>query len=707
MKNSLKILALCSILLMAGCGRTSSSESSSETSISSSQSSVVSSETPSVSSEEVSSITPSSETPSVSSEVISEDSSEEPSEVSSEIPSEEPSETDLNDYVDDAWTPVGDEKGYIYEGATIVNNVNDANIINGYLFEHDQPKMNIHNTEVGANYSVAVDFDGTYNGNVDKVIYGGIVAWYQDVNNYVVVGVQWADFDRPHEIRQVFVTGKVGGTRIAWADFWTDNCGVFPADGVELMVTKVGKNFAFNLRGDNHAVKEGSVNVNGTDTDTAKVGIVAVNDRFVFSNFETAVVIPDTSVTYNLTSGTDVYQLVVYDDNSAILKHTADGIAQPDKVGTYVADGRNLTLTFGEETLYVKVYDTTKTFEFYVPEAPDEDALVLDGSEAIATSVLRENVNGDIVIDTDFVGTITEPGHAIKVGFNPWYVDENNYIDVYIEWSNADRPHEIRAMQITGKLAGETIGWFDIWCDGSNKLVSDGFHFTLTKAGKDFSVALTSGLWSKTGTRTVNNIDTNLAYSVKAYALGDEISFSNLEVYQDQSALYDVSEEGVASIRDTGIVINAGTTIITKATSTSNGYTLTTDFKGTITEPGHAIKVGFYPWYIDEDNFINVYIEWSNAERAHEIRAMQITGEIGGTFLGWYDIWCDGSNKLVADGFQFQLVKESGTFSVSLTSGEWTKTGSKTFPTLNTELPYKMGYYALGDTITYKNLLIA
>lgn len=690
MKKSLKILTLCSLMVLSACGNPTSSENPSSTTSDSLPVSETTSETTS---------TPISETTSEpTSQIISEDSSPTTSEVS-EDSSEPTSEIDTKNYVSSDWTPIGGDKGYYYEGETIVNNVFDSEIKVGNVFQHDDPVLNINNTPVGANYSVSVDAVGTYAGDVDAVMFAGIVAWYQDADNYVVIGAQWADFDRPHEIREVFVTGKVAGSLVSWADYWTDNCGVYPADGIKLTVTKVGKNFAFNLRGDNHAVKEGNMNINGTDSATASVGIVAANDAFVLTNFATEEVVPATQVTYNLTSGTDVYELVLDTaDQSAILKHTADGVVQENKVGSFVADGRNVTLTFGAETLYVKVFDATKTFEFFTPVEPEEGAVILDGSAERASSVLLEDQTDDVIIDTDFVGTITEPGHAIKVGFNPWFVDADNFVDVYIEWSNSDRSFEIRAMQITGKIAGESLGWFDIWCDGSNKLVSDGFHFTLTKSGQSFSVALSSGEWSKTGTRVITNLDTNLSYDVIAYVEGDEVSFSNLNVYQDLAANYDLT--GAPTMHNNKMVLADGEKAISKTARTDSDFVFTTDFIGTLTEAGHAVKVGFYPWFVDEDNFIEVYVEWSNSERSHEIRAMQITGEIAGTHVGWFDIWCDGSNKLVSDGFTFTLTKTGQEFAVAISSGEWTKADARTIASLDTGLAYKTGYYVFGDTIT-------
>ena len=126
------------------------------------------------------------------------------------------------------------------------------------------------------------------------------------------------------------------------------------------------------------------------------------------------------------------------------------------------------------------------------------------------------------------MGTIAEAGHALAVGYYAWYVDENNFIKVYIEWSAGDRPHEIRCVQVTGNINGQHVGWNDIWCDGSNKLVGDGGKLTITKTGKTFAVKLVSGNFVKEGSATIAALDTSLAYSTGFYSEGDTITFKNV-----------------------------------------------------------------------------------------------------------------------------------------------------------------------------------
>ena len=611
--------------------------------------------------------------------------------------------TDTKVYTHDNWTQVGDPKSYYFDNNKIYS-LNEEDIGDGKAhFNHDSQDYVINNTVLGANYTLAVDLKGTYETEVDVEMDAGIVAWYQDNDNYVVIGVKWTNWDRPHEIRSIFMNSKVNG-QIGSADIWADGNGTFPADGAKLTITKTGKKFDVALTGCYLGwSKTGTLTVTGTDTETAKAGLYAANDLVEFSNYSAESFEVSTAVVYNAKiDGVD--NALTLDSKDHTFTLTVGGVASS---GTYTANGRNVTLKFADNSeKYVKVYDNNMSFEFYTPEAADPNAVVIDGTASRQYSTIKENMTGDFTMSFNYMGTIAEAGHALRVGFEPWYVDENNYIEIYVEWSAGDRPHEIREVQVTGHINGQHVGWNDIWCDGSNKLIADGGQLVVVKTGKTFTVKLVSGSYVKEGFATIAALDTSLAYTTRFYAEGDKVSFSKVDLYQDLSANYNVSGDGAESaiLRDTGIVLN-NATAITKATRTGD-YTISFDYMGTIAEAGHAIAVGYYAWYVDENNFIKVYIEWSSGDRPHEIREVQITGNINGQHVGWNDIWCDGSNKLVADGGTLTITKTGNKISAKLVSGNFVKEGSATIAALDTSLAYSTGFYAEGDKITYKNVTV-
>ena len=251
------------------------------------------------------------------------------------------------------------------------------------------------------------------------------------------------------------------------------------------------------------------------------------NDLIEFKNYNASSFEVSTSVEYSTKIDGVSYVLSLDSkDNTFTLKYDKTTLS-----GTYSANGRNITLKFADNSLkYAKVYDSNNTFEFYTPEDADENAIVIDGTNGKKSQVVKENIIGDYTMTFDYMGTIAEAGHAIKVGFDAYYIDENNYIEVYLEWSASDRGHEIRCVQITGKINGEHVGWNDIWCDGSNRLVADGGKLTVTKTNKTFTAKLVSGSFTKEGSATINALDTSKAYSTGFYSENDTITFKNISL---------------------------------------------------------------------------------------------------------------------------------------------------------------------------------
>ncbi len=89
---------------------------------------------------------------------------------------------------------------------------------------------------VGASYSISSHIAGTTTGNVESELMLGFLAYYTDPDNFIIAYVQYSPTDRPHEAREVQITGHIGGNDIGWCDIWTDGNGVHPADGFDLKV---------------------------------------------------------------------------------------------------------------------------------------------------------------------------------------------------------------------------------------------------------------------------------------------------------------------------------------------------------------------------------------------------------------------------------------------------------------------------------------
>lgn len=705
-KSNLLILSVAAIFGLASCGGGTSSAAKSDTS-STGTSSAATSVTTSAATSAASSGT--------SSAATSQGTSSEPgtsSEASSSpVSSSETTSIDTKVYTDANWTSVGDAKSYYYDGGKIICNVQE-DIGNGkdhFIYTHTN--YDINNTALGANYKLSVHYVGSYAGDVVGETYAGLIAWWQDANNYIVFATRWADWDRPAEIRSLFITGMIAGQPYALSDIWTDNCGVASADGVDLAITKTGTKFDYDLRGDNHAVKTGSVTIAGTASSSAQAGILGANDVFQYTAYSGADYTPETKSTYTNVDGAVTYTLILDSaDTTYTLAQVETGKDTINSHGTYVLDGRNVTLNASDGTvLHAKLNSSNNSFVFYTPSTPVSDATVVDGTSARAYHTIKENMTGDYNLEYDFLGTYTDSGHAVKVGLNPWYVDEDNYIDLYVEWSASERSQEIREVQLTGKIGGTAIGYNDGWCDGCGLLDSDGFHLLVNKVGNAFTYTLTSGTFSKSNTVTVTQMsDTTGTYLSRLYAEGDKISFSNITFFSDVSAEYTVTPDTVSNavLRSDYFSLPAGTTVMKKA-KLDDDYKISYHFAGTMNaNVTTEVQMGVYAWYLDENNFVKFYVQWSATDRPQEIRECQITGKVNGTDLGWHDFWCDGSSALPADGFDLVVSKTGTKIAFSLTSGTWNKTDSLEVASLPLNTAFQVGFYTLGDAFKMTKLSI-
>ena len=106
-----------------------------------------------------------------------------------------------------------------------------------------------------ANYTVEATFTGTINSSITDEAHCGFVPWYVDSNNWIMVYAQWVSWDRPTEIRSIDLYAKINGdvhvymmtyeggawgwhNTEEWHNNFTDGCGVLPADGFTLTVSK-------------------------------------------------------------------------------------------------------------------------------------------------------------------------------------------------------------------------------------------------------------------------------------------------------------------------------------------------------------------------------------------------------------------------------------------------------------------------------------
>ncbi len=346
---------------------------------------------------------------------------------------------------------------------------------------------------------------------------------------------------------------------------------------------------------------------------------------------------------------------------------------------------------------------------------------------------------GDYAVSVKMQGTMGMPNTMhVQEGIIPWYVDANNFLFVYVEWAPNERPNDIRQMHVSGKVNGEHLGWGDLWCDGIHVAQNSKLTLKVEKIteGTDVKLAITL-LEGENVVKTGERVFAGKAEAMNAegkmgvYAFGDTVTFSNFtstaqkaeteEPEQPQEPVsgwnsltehYTVNADGTVTSTGAceGLPDKTNFCLSTDYIATGD-YTVSVKMQGTMGMPNTKhVQEGIIPWYVDENNFLYIYVEWAPNERPNDIRQMHVSGKVNGEFLGWGDLWCDGIH--VAQNSELTLKVEKITegadvkLVITLLEGEnVVKTGERVFAgkaeAMNAE--GKMGVYAFGDTVTFSN----
>jgi hypothetical protein len=339
---------------------------------------------------------------------------------------------------------------------------------------------------------------------------------------------------------------------------------------------------------------------------------------------------------------------------------------------------------------------------------------------------LIEEATADYVVSFDFLGSLAYEGTSAKLMIQAWYLDENNYVTIYLEWGAQDRPHEVKCIQITGYLNGQHIGWNDGWTDNSKYLPIDGGSFKVEKIGQKFVATYTNDSgYKKVHERTIN-IDTTKAYSVLAQAEGDtfkldnysfkEVKPTNNVTYksedqkssltidknsnncilnvngEEQAGFYTLDGSyGIVTIGETQrhfkLVVDKSLLIlytpaqaeedpkavtvtpeasVELAKEVEGDIELVMDVKGLIKSNVTADRTNFnlYPWYLDENNYVIAKVEWWGGDRPYEVRSIILEAYINGAKVAGTERFGDwpSTYTLPADGFKLTVTKTGNKF---------------------------------------------
>lgn len=527
----------------------------------------------------------------------------------------------------------------------------------------------LNDFEEKENYTVSVTTSGTMALPNTKVTRMGLVPYYVDDYNYIMCYLEWSSTDRPNDIRCVQFTGYINGQHIGWNNTWLDNVRIPSTEEFAFEVTKTGDTFMYTVSTGSKVLANSALEVEGLES-VAAVGVMASNDTITFTDFalnvDNEVKEVESDGDWIETTGNDHYTL--YTD------------------GTIISDDAEIPYASGATNFYV-----------------------LNDFEA------KDNYTVSVTAS----GTMELPNtKKTRMGIVPYYVDDNNYIIFSLEWSNTDRETDIRTVQFTGFIDGKNIGYNNTWLDGVQIPSTEEFIFEVTKTGNTFAYTVSTGdsvLANKT--LTVEGLESEATVGVLAQ--NDIITFTDftfeenlIEVGSDgnwkettQDDHYTLYTNGVIKSDNAAISNEKGNTnfYILDNEVFGDSYTVSVAAQGTMKLPNtKEMRMGLVPYYVDDDNYIIVYIEWSNTDRANDVRQVQFTGYINGEHIGYNNYWSDGVHIPSTKGFDITVTRSEDTFSFSVSTGSTIiESGLHQVEGLQNEA--KVGVMAYNDTVTFRD----
>lgn len=283
---------------------------------------------------------------------------------------------------------------------------NDVIVASGNTAKNENFFIN-NAIDARGSYDISISVSGNESLPVSKTIDAGIVPWYVDANNYIVVYLNWDKNDRPQDLREIQITGKIDGrnlvrtdnnstsfTQNQWCDIYTDGMALEPTSAINLSISKT--------RDKSDNTDSFVISINSTVTGTIKVrdiakydhiiaraGVYAYNDTFTFSSFN-----------------------FIKNDNNGVYQNIGNGIAKSMNNSIAFDDISN---SYSFETI-----DSSKRFENAYIQNNDNLGYVV--SFDIELAFVATNYEFGIVASyldeyTYLVASIKVDGTSVSAGF--------------------------------------------------------------------------------------------------------------------------------------------------------------------------------------------------------------------------------------------------------------------------------------------------
>ncbi len=348
------------------------------------------------------------------------------------------------------------------------------------------------------------------------------------------------------------------------------------------------------------------------------------------------------------------------------------------------------------------------------------------------------NTLGDYTVSISAVGTKGFPMSSVTdIGIVPWYIDSNNYILVYLNWSDSDRPSELREIQITGRINGKALAvkngsswtqkeWNDFWTDG--QAIKENTLNTL-KVSKKRSATNDSDIFTvslnDTLTKTLEIRDTvqfdNFKPKVGVYGYNDTVTFSDFSFATDStSSQFKNISDGVGKSENGSLSYVDGTYSIDSKSSTdainnialltnsnsSGGYKIDASFS--VTEEADEGAIALVPYYENEYSYLTLGIKKESGKLYAYAKGKRVTAMTTTLTFEEIDEKAEISDiSSLSDITSLTITKSDGTFQLSANGNDkvlYTYTNAY-YVQGNNSFPNKLfGFACSGVKTTVTNL---
>ncbi len=342
----------------------------------------------------------------------------------------------------------------------------------------------------------------------------------------------------------------------------------------------------------------------------------------------------------------------------------------------------------------------------------DESNIVVMNTNWLAGLVVRDSNEGD---DLKISATIRFD-HAIEdytqafAGLVPYYLDDNNFVTVYLQWDSAG---SIRGLGCTGIIEGRDIGWNDFFSvTGFVTNPTAGIDLAVTRNGS----SLTAECGGKTETKHIAGMsgDTEKVGTWN-YCADNAVTYANFTETHQDAAPEEATWEFTSHLFDGTMTVNAANNVTlynngnwmagfaVKETSLTDNYYISATL--TCASDNFAasddVTLGLLPYYVNDNNFVVVYLQWTDSR---VIKSMGCTGRINGADLGWNDEWGFANvQSTLASGQTMKVMRQNTRLTVEYGG----KSGTITLSKLSGMENSFCGLYSNKTATTFSDIVIA